>query len=117
VKRTALKRTRPKAKPRLSQESAMIALERFHPLGLPFMPCICGCGARSQEWHHVFDQNRYPELADDPDNIVPVAARCHADHTSAKRRLPRFACRYAERLAVTPQMENHLARHYLPDSE
>lgn len=115
LKRTSLKRRRGKAKPRLSQGSAREAYSRFNAYGTHhqgFVSCICGCGLPAQEWHHIFDQNAYPELADEPDNVVPVGFRCHAEHTNAKRRLPRSVCRYAEGLALTPQMERYLEREY-----
>jgi hypothetical protein len=93
-------------KPRLSEESARLALERSGGL------CACGCGWTATEWHHVFGQRLYPKLVDEPDNIVAVAARCHSAHTNWVRRFPRATCRHAERLAVTPKMQNYLDRNY-----
>lgn len=96
-----------KQKPRLSEESAAIALSRSDGF------CACGCGRRATEWHHVFTQQRYPELVDNPDNIVMVASPCHAAHTIAAKRFPRRVCKHAEtHLMMTPQMEAYLDRYY-----
>jgi hypothetical protein len=95
-----------KQKPRLSEESARIALERSDGF------CADGCGRQATAWHHIFDQKRWPALVSEPDNLMPVAAPCHSAHTNAHLRLPRFACASAERLAVTPQMERYLDSHY-----
>lgn len=93
-------------KPRLSEAVASIAYERSNGL------CACGCGRRATEWHHIFGQRKYPELVDVADNIVALAEHCHREHTVAFNRLPRSICATAERLAVTPSMENYLDRYY-----
>jgi hypothetical protein len=99
---------RREAKPRLTQATASSALARWghDPL------CVCGCGGAARFWHHVFDQQHYPGLVDEIDNVVPVAGRCHELHTKAIVRYPRSVARYAERLATTPQMSRYLERNY-----
>lgn len=106
MKRSELKRGRRRSKPRLSEASASIAYERSDGY------CACGCGRKASEWHHVFDQNHYPELVDEPDNILAVAEYCHRRHTDAVERFDRSICKRAERFAVTPSMENYLDNHY-----
>lgn len=106
MKGSELKRGRRKPKARLSEASASIAFERYDGL------CACGCGDDATEWHHIFDQQHYPELADEPDNVVPVAPRCHRRHTDWLQLFPRAICVRAERFATTPSMENYLDRHY-----
>ena len=95
-----------RTKPRLSEESARVALERSGGW------CECGCGRRATQHHHVFSQRLFPLLVDEPDNIVTVASSCHTAHTNAWRRFPRSICRRAERLATTPKMQNFLERTY-----
>jgi hypothetical protein len=97
-------------KPRLSEESASIALARSDGL------CVCGCGRRATEWHHIWQQQRFPELVDNPDAVVAVASPCHSAHTSAAKRFPRSICRHAEvTLTMTPQMAAYLDRYYPDD--
>ena len=85
--------------------------------------CACGCGRPTQPtypaaWHHIFPKQRHPELIDEPDNLILVAITpCHANHESAYRRLPRKVAWRAERLAVTPAMEDYLTRTYGPREE
>src|ERR1039458_7940195 len=90
MKRVGLRRKR-KAKPVMALPTRVVAFDRSGGW------CVCGCGRRAQQGHHVFDKNRYPELVDEPDNIVAVARACHERHTSAMERLPRFAIASAER--------------------
>lgn len=99
-------------KPRLSYASAAVAHSRE-----PAHTCCCGCGRRATEWHHVFEQQHYPELADEPDNVVKVNPLCHARHTNRFRRLPRRAIRRAERLATTEKMKSYLDHKYGPVEE
>lgn len=97
------------SKQRLSVESAEAALRAWRALA---GACVCGCGRRATEWHHIFGQQQFPELADEPDNVVPVAATCHTAHTSARRRFSRRVCIRAERLATTAKRRAYLDRYY-----
>lgn len=78
--------------------------------------CACHCGQRIAVgpigFHHVFPKARWPELADTPENVVGVAASCHAGHELASRRLPRRAVRVAEPLAHSHAMRSYFARTY-----
>lgn len=104
--RHGLSRKPKEAKPKLSKESAEVAFNRSGGR------CACGCSRPATEWHHVFDQARFPELVDEPDNVVAVATACHKAHTDAFRRLPRYAVRRAERLATTEMRKAYLETHY-----
>jgi hypothetical protein len=100
-------------KPRLSLATAEVVVARCDG----WCECGCGCGLRATQHHHVFSQSLFPELADEADNVIALAARCHDLHTLAVRRLPRSVCARAERLAITPRMENYLDRNYRRDPE
>ena len=106
MKRSPMKRTARRTRPRLTHDTASAAWERFGG------HCACGCGRRADEWHHIFDQQRFPELVDEIDNIVAVARRCHEQHTQRTKLFARRVCRFAERLAVTPRMQDYLDRNY-----
>lgn len=103
-----MKRTSPKRKPKVSQE--VLIMVHLRTGGY----CACGCGkpAISTAPHHVFPKQRWPELINEPDNLIGVAADCHANHEVASKRLPRYAIRRAERLACTPAMKAYLDRTY-----
>jgi len=76
--------------------------------------CACGCGkpASITAPHHVFPKSRWPELLNEPDNLIAANADCHARHETAFKRFPRYAIRRAERLASTPAMKAYLDSHY-----
>lgn len=80
--------------------------------------CACGCGGQVDPlnpacWHHVFPKQSYPELIDNPDNIVLVTVDCHANHETAAKRLPMRVTRHAARLAEhDPAMRAYLTRTY-----
>lgn len=114
LKRTALKRTREKPKPRLSFESASAAMYHVTRGSKGLILCACGCNRQATTWHHIFDQQHYEELADDPDNVVAVASYCHDRHTSAMARFPRSIAKRAEHLATTERMKAYLDRTYGP---
>jgi hypothetical protein len=85
-------------KPRLSVESAEIALERNLLSG---DVCECGCGELATQWHHLIPQAKCialgcPEFIDHPDAIVAVATKCHERHTNAFERYPRRLCHRME---------------------
>ena len=93
-------------KPRLSHETAYKALKRVDA------KCECGCHQIAYQWHHVFPQNKWPELVDNIDNIVAVNIDCHARHTNAYKRFPRSICKRAEHLATTDKMRAYLDNTY-----
>ena len=93
--------------PKLSEESAQIAYWRSG--GYCAAP---KCGKQAVDNHHIFYTQAFPELADEPDNVIALCRRCHADHHAASHRLPRSVCKVAERLASTPRMEDWLDRRY-----
>lgn len=66
--------------------------------------------------HHIFpkQKNKWPELKDEPSNIITVCRDCHERHENASKRLPRSVCKYAESLPMTPAMESYLDRTYGP---
>lgn len=81
--------------------------------------CVCGCGRRIAPfpigYHHILPRQRWPELTNEPDDIVGVAADCHANHETGTTRLPRSACALAERLAICePRRASYLNRTYGP---
>lgn len=60
--------------------------------------CVCGCGRRAAQLHHVIYQQELRRIARaagtsaraliaDPRNLVPVAFDCHGQHHAAARRL------------------------------
>lgn len=93
---------------KLSEESAKVAYGRLHGE----RRCGAGCGELATQWHHIFSQSKFPDLADHPDNLIAVCSDCHERHTNASKRLPRAAVAPAEHLASTPAMENYLERVY-----
>jgi 5-methylcytosine-specific restriction endonuclease McrA len=67
----------------------------------------------AQDAHHVLYTQRFPELADDPDNVVALCRQCHADHHAASHRLPRKIARHAALLAEgSPQRLSFIERTY-----
>lgn len=104
---------------RILSEETCLAVLAAHPLrsngGL--LLCACGCGWRVEPrnpacWHHVFAKHLFPELFDEPDNLVLLAVDCHSSHETAARRVPRRMIVRAERLATNPQRESYLDRTY-----
>lgn len=60
--------------------------------------CVCGCGARGRQQHHVVTRQElrrlaralgrsYAQLARDPRNLVWITNGCHAGHHAACPRL------------------------------
>jgi hypothetical protein len=92
-------------KPKLSKESAEVAYERSEG------DCV-NCLDPATSYHHIFYQTRWPELVDDPDNVIALCDWCHANHHAASHRLPRSVCGLAEALATTEAMEDWLDRIY-----
>ncbi len=92
---------------RLSQESAEQAWWRSG--GRCEAP---KCGRVAEEWHHIFSQQKYPELADNTRNIVSLCKKHHSGHHSAMHRLPRSVCHRAEILARDSSMLLYLDRFY-----
>lgn len=117
MKRSSLVRAEPlrrqrRQRPLLSPETCGIVAARQHGY------CICGCHRRIAQYpigfHHLLPKQIWPELAVEPDNVVGVAAVCHANHETAARRLPRSACVRIERLARIPTVASYLDRTYGP---
>jgi hypothetical protein len=112
LKRAPLKRRPRRRKPKLSDATKAIAYHRSGGV------CACRCGRRVERdnpaiYHHVFPKQRWPELIDNPDNVVCVAVDCHANHEVASRRLPRRVTRRAALLAEgNPSMLAYLDRVY-----
>lgn len=106
---------------RILSEETRLAVLAAHPLrGRGFgLRCACGCGRRADPrnpacWHHVLAKHLFPELFDEPDNLVLLAVDCHSSHETAARRVPRRVIVRAERLATNPQRESYLDRTYGP---
>lgn len=80
--------------------------------------CACGCGRRIAPFpigfHHVFPKGdrMWPELVNEPRNIVGLAADCHANHETGMTRLPRSAVAIAEALVADARMGRYLETHY-----
>ncbi len=70
------------------------------------------CGALATDNHHVLYTQRWPELGDEPDNLIALCRSCHANHHSGMRRLSRSLCRYAEKLADDGPKQAFLKRTY-----
>jgi hypothetical protein len=106
-----LKRERPRKRPWMSERTRATVFARQHGR------CICGCGQPIASgpigYHHIWPRQRWPELADDPANVVGVTADCHAKHESASRVLP-CACVavVTEGIVVDNQMRAYFERHY-----
>lgn len=68
--------------------------------------------------HHIFEVKHFPELVDEPNNVVAIARYCHDNHHAAFRRLPRKITRHAALLAEgDPPMEAYLRSHYGRDDD
>ena len=78
--RANLKPSRPK-KPRMSEKTMLAAARRSKG------HCACGCDSDPNSWHHIFPRSKWPELIDEPDNVVFIAALCHMRHEAASRRM------------------------------
>src|SRR5262249_29691224 len=74
--------------------------------------CACGCGELAQQPHHIFAVQRWPHLANEPDNVVAVAWHCHANHEARHKLFTRKVARHAERLATTEAMHAYLEKFY-----
>jgi hypothetical protein len=92
----------------MSNATRAIAKERTGGL------CACGCGGYGWSPHHVFPRQRWPELIDEPDNVIYLDPGCHANHESGSRRVPRSAIRCSEHLARTEPMKRYLDSVYGP---
>lgn len=103
-------RARRAAKPRLSEEVALVVYKRQDG------KCACGCGRVIAPFpigfHHVFPKQRWPELINVAVNVIGVAADCHANHETGMTRLPRSAVVRAEQLASDPPMRRYLENTY-----
>lgn len=109
---SGLKPGRRRERPVLSAETASIVHVRQGG------KCACGCGQKIAAgpigWHHALPKHLYPELIDVAENVVGVAATCHANHESGSRRLPRSAVMPVEGLILTGPMRAYLDRIYGP---
>ncbi len=73
-----------------------------------------GAGVRLER-HHILPQSLFPGLALVADNLVLACVVCHANHTSAFRRMPREclpACSVALALEHSAQATAYLHRTY-----
>lgn len=73
--------------------------------------CV-GCGLKARFWHHVLSQQKWPELADEPLNVVAVCRRCHERHHTGVLRLSRSSVRVVEQLELTEPQKRFLERSY-----
>jgi hypothetical protein len=82
--------------------------------------CVCGCGQRAAQLHHVVYQQHVRrhngDLTDDR-NLAPVAWRCHHEHHSRRRPLPMHCLpgsvfEFARELMGGPAAYEYLARRY-----
>jgi hypothetical protein len=111
--RPALKKTARRRKVAIPKPVRERALRRSGGL------CICGCGRRATQVHHVLDETKFPELALVEDNMVAVFHDCNQRHhfqpggRLRREVLPACAVRLAE---SQPRYEAHLERTY-PVSE
>jgi 5-methylcytosine-specific restriction endonuclease McrA len=70
------------------------------------------CGGRATSHHHIWPQSKYPDLADEPANLLSLCAKCHMDHHSWAKRIPRSLVKHAEHLATTGSQERFLEKNY-----
>lgn len=104
--RAVLRRKRSEV--RISEKTRHIAWHRTGGL------CANACGRRAIDPHHVFPQSKWPDLADEPNNVVALCRHCHAAHHSGNpdERLPRRVARHAM-LLVGPDREGERRKAYL----
>lgn len=74
--------------------------------------CACGCGAATDVIARVFDAKQWPELYDEPDNVIAMRARCWECHLVVPC-VPIRATRHAQRFATTPAMRSYLREHFV----
>lgn len=82
--------------------------------------CVCGCGQRAVQRHHVVYRQHIAQDggdARDPRNLVPVAHNCHGGHHSGARRfrlsrLPDSVFEYAAELMGADRAALYLGRYY-----
>jgi hypothetical protein len=78
--------------------------------------CACGCRRQISPWpigyHHILPKERWPELVNEPRNIVGVYRDCHANHESGFTRLPMQAVKTVCWLALDGAQRNYLVRTY-----
>lgn len=88
-------------------------------------PCICGCGVRAIQRHHViYAQHCRAEKAsvNDLRNLVPVAKECHEAHHNRKRpyslsSMPDSVFEFAAEALGPDRAFNYLRRRYTgPDA-
>ena len=108
MKRSALKPKR-KVKPKASFDTMMAVMDRDG------VWCSnCSDADLPVQLHHLLPRQRWPELIDVPENMIALDALCHANHTSARRRIPRAAVKASEPLALNDQMKAYLDSRYGP---
>ena len=81
--------------------------------------CVCGCGRRAVQQHHVLYQQHIPPAArDDRRNLVAVCLECHgAHHLRSKvirvRLLPDAVFEFAVETLGAPRAYEYLRRRYV----
>ena len=116
MKRSPLRRRgrlRPgrKPKPRVSPESREAAYARTQGL------CGCCCGRRAQgPPHHILPKQRWPELIDEPANLLPICFRCHQLHEEAIRRIPYYAIGSVWDLDLSEPQKRYIENTYPMDA-
>lgn len=109
-------RQRPRERQRDAMSRRVCAMVRQREQGL----CACGCRRPIAPfplgYHHVLPKSdgMWPELVNHEDNIVGLAADCHANHEAGTTRIPRSAIWRAEHLATTGRAQGYLERTYGP---
>jgi hypothetical protein len=114
VKRSSsLKRTRGRLKPSRRKKPQMSLDTRVIAWARTAGRCACGCERRAVEPHHILPRQKWPALVDSPENVVYLAATCHARHESGYKRLARAAVSPVGALPLTAQQESYLERTYV----
>src|SRR5437016_4640195 len=99
-------RSKTPPKDKVSPQTRTIAYERTNGI------CAAGCGRNGSSWHHILPKQRWPELIDEPDNVILVCLLCHSRHEGAFKRLPRSAIRCVNRLVLDEPMRAYIERTY-----
>ena len=108
MKRSALKPKR-KRKPGVSWKAAVAAIDRDGGW------CVsCGNKEAYAQLHHLLPRQKFPDLIDEPANLIVVCSDCHERHENASRRFSRALCRPVEGLHLTPPMKRYLDSIYGP---
>lgn len=78
--------------------------------------CCCGCGRPISPGligaHHILPKARWPELVDEPLNVVGVFADCHASHETGMARLPREAVKLVLALPLDGPQRRYVENTY-----